>query len=90
MQQQNFEWLQPTGLDLKMHRQEYRNMYGYTNGFIKENDLFGENKYLPKEELKETEIQVSKKGQINLVTTGKKGAEPDLPEPTNKKGIKDD
>ena len=85
MQQQNFEWDQPTGIDLKVYRQEYRNMYGYTNEFIKENDLFGENKYMPKEELK-TDIQVNNKGQLNLVTTGKKkGAPPVEEDKINKK-----
>ena len=37
-------------------------MYGYTNEFITEHDLFGENRYLPKEEPKSTEIQVNTKG----------------------------
>ena len=56
MQQQTFEWNQPSGLDLKLNRQEYRNMYGYTHEFLKEHDLFGENKFLPKEDAKSTEI----------------------------------
>ena len=36
-------------------------MYGYTNEFITEHDLFGENKYT-KDEPKSTEIQVNTKG----------------------------
>ena len=57
------------------NRQEFRNVYGYTVEFVKENDLFGENRFFPesKEEGKSSlEIKVGSNGQLNLLTNKSK------------------
>ena len=56
MKKQKFEWAFPSELELATQRQEFRNVYGYTIDFVNENDLFGENRFFPKDQKKDNEL----------------------------------
>ena len=45
----SFEWEQPAALELSVKREDYRNIFGYSEQWVQEHDLFGLNRFLPKE-----------------------------------------
>ena len=48
-QNTKFVWEQPEPYDLSVLREDYRNIFGYSESWVQKHDLFGLNKYLPVE-----------------------------------------
>ena len=68
---QQFEWKFPTETELATNRQQFKNTYGYSLDFVKEYDLFGENKFYPTDAKGNNELEITQNGQLNLTTKNK-------------------
>ena len=73
-----FEWKLPTGIELQTGRDEYKNQWGYSVQFMKEQDIFGENRYFgrPAKKPSMKNITVTGGGQLNITTEEAKTPQP--------------